>query len=598
MSLLGITAVIGRDAAVPCSVSENCSTQSFKGKNVAGVIDYHNNFNEQPVYYDKDSKVGICCDGRPYKYGLKGAVVSTIEIVQDYLKWGVQAIKNYSGAFNLLIWNDNTGDVEFLNDKFCLRPMFCVETEENLFLSTTAKSVAELANIPFTLNHEFVYNALSYSRVGLCSDSIVKNVKFVTAAAHYNYSEKFSVSSYFDYSHLYSQGNCHLSPAEMSEYFKELMKKYSSYDETVGINLTGGLDSRALLASVKSEDHGKVKAFTWGYNEHNAEISLAKQVADSCGVEWNFIQLLPKDFVSKWRQGSSLLEGRDLIVQSYGLHTFPIIRQKADVSISALALDFTLGGSYYVNKASSSSREQPFECIMSRFNGFANYSNYFLDEATARSHIASLKESAYRIVEEDGTGDIDFAIESLCFKARVERIINARQSWQRLFVDDVCPTFDDDFLKEVYKIPHQEKSGHAYYRKMMLSLSAECSSIPYQRTMLPVSAPLKFWKKSAELERKYEELYRDLYCETNGKILQPYGRYYSNFDEWLRKEPTWLKLVDELLLSKDCILTQDYISKNWLKKIVTEQRSAVISHYGILVQLLTVEMALRWFYSL
>ncbi|MFA9395563.1 MAG: asparagine synthase-related protein [Halodesulfovibrio sp.] len=598
MSLPGITAIIGDVKNGEITDKKKKDVVFFTGKNVKGYVSYHNAFNHEPVYYDEISGVGVCCDGRPYKYGLTGNCVLSKDIVKDYLSSGMTAIQKYSGSFNILIWNNNTGHVEFINDKYCLRPMFYVNSDCSVYLSTSAKRVADLVGMTYKLNDEFVYNALSYSRIGLCEDSIFEGVKYLQAATHISYHSTINVKKYFSYNELYCSGEPCLTPKDMSTFFQELMGKYTSNDENIGVNLSGGLDSRMLICSMNEAEKKRTTSFTWGYSENNSEISLAKDVARSCNTDWQFIELAPNDFIRRWQEGVALLEGRDLFVQSYGLSAFPIVKNKVDISLTGLALDVTLGGSYYVDSSNTGVENGPFDQILRRFNAFKNHNNMFLHQKLADSYVEQLKTNALERFNADASDDANFAIDHFVFKSRVERILNARQSWQRLYVEDLCPTFDDALLEEIYKIPFASKKNHKFYRDVMLEMSADCSTIPYQSTMLPVQAPIEFWAKSAELEAKREGLLRELYYKTNGNVFVGCDRYYSNFDEWLRVESSWVELTNQMLLSNDSILAQQYISHDWLKKVIDQHRSGEQSHYGVLIQLLTVEMTLRWFHGL
>jgi hypothetical protein len=114
--------------------------------------------------------------------------------------------------------------------------------------------------------------------------------------------------------------------------------------------------------------------------------------------------------------------------------------------------------------------------------------------------------------------------------------------------------------------------------------------------MLPPAAPLELWSAGAELESKREQLYRDVWHTTSGRVYVPYRRYFTNYDEWLRLNPLWRRMTDDLLLRSDSRVTE-YVSRSRVTQLVEEHRSAARTHYARILQLMTLELFLREFFA-
>jgi hypothetical protein len=119
--------------------------------------------------------------------------------------------------------------------------------------------------------------------------------------------------------------------------------------------------------------------------------------------------------------------------------------------------------------------------------------------------------------------------------------------------------------------------------------------IPYQRTMLPPAAPLEFWEAGAQLEAQREQLYREIWQKTNGRSFIPYQRYYTNYDEWLRRDPNWISTTDDLLLSPNSLICERFVNRDFIVRLVGEHRSAKRNHHQRIIQLMTLEVFLRQF---
>lgn len=82
----------------------------------------------------------------------------------------------------------------------------------------------------------------------------------------------------------------------------------SDYPQAL-LELSGGLDSRAVLAAIPQDARGELRAFTIGSSNHS-DVRVARQLADVAGVEWNAIDagaiamLTPADLQSAARRAA------------------------------------------------------------------------------------------------------------------------------------------------------------------------------------------------------------------------------------------------------------------------------------------------------
>ena len=111
-----------------------------------------------------------------------------------------------------------------------------------------------------------------------------------------------------------------------------------------------------------------------------------------------------------------------------------------------------------------------------------------------RQMIADLR-SRYRQENMADTAD------AIALYARVQRIIFFRQGWQRLYVEDITPTFDYDFVDLLLSIPAAQRLDHKAYMHFLKLISPSTLGIPYQRTNLPAIVPVEYWEEG-ETDRR------------------------------------------------------------------------------------------------
>ena len=121
--------------------------------------------------------------------------------------------------------------------------------------------------------------------------------------------------------------------------------------------------------------------------------------------------------------------------------------------------------------------------------------------------------------------------------------------------------------------------------------------IPYQRTMLPPAAPLEFWQAGIQLEEKREKLYRDVWRATNGRVSVPYNRYSTNYDEWLRCNPEWIAMTEDLLLSPNSLSCDRFLNRQTVANLIEDHRTGKAANHQKIIQLMTLELFLRHFFN-
>jgi len=527
-----------------------------------------------------------------------GYFVETLDQRLSSAEWLLQTFKEQkescfgrlNGSYNILIVDNKAETVTLVTDRYGTRPLVFVENETGFAISYSSESFVTLGIIEKVLNENLVANALSFSRVWYNDETFYQGVKCIQGGSVLKWSAEQGVSiTKFPIEKLY----CGETPTitKLASLFREVISEFQKVPN-IGISLSGGLDSRMLLASGFQGE-----SFTWGYRSENDEILLAQKCAEQVSIPWNFIKLEPEDFLDLNCKGDLFREGLDIFVQSYGLKVYQEVANKGVTGLmTGLALDVTLAGSY--------SPKLTDKITSSKIKDFAFSKIEYFSPALRKKLIASPKiNEKIEEIESEIIGLIlgDFSeddslltISSFFLEHRVRRCLFQRQLWQRAFVEDYIPTFDNRLVDYIELFSLEERAEHKIFRELLLELSLELAEIPYQGTNLPASVPTMYWSEATQIEQKKEALTRKVFFETKGKRFVPYNRYYSNFDEWLRVNDTWINEVKRLLLSDDSLILK-YLDRNEIERLITEQLQAKNSHYGRLVILMSLEKTLRLF---
>jgi asparagine synthase (glutamine-hydrolysing) len=565
---------------------------------VRAVVFHHGHFDHPVSAATPDRSVSLLLDG--WIFDGDGRVDAARACLRAYLERGMAFVAGLNGQFNLFVADARTGTAWIACDRYGTRPLQYAVRSGVLAFAPEGKAVLAGTATPPRLNDRMLVNALSYGRIWIGDETFFEDVRMLPPGTILRWEAgRVSTEKYWDYVFARRAGSVHELAGAVVEEFRSAVRRQSSKNLRYGISLSGGLDSRSLLAALTETGHGSIPSFTWGVGETNDETQLARRTAEAAGVPWTFVPLTPKDFLAHAREGAGYAEGLDLVVQSYGREVYPRVAREVNVLVTGLAFDVTLGGSYLSQElvAAAPDPEASFERSLGR-------TRYFSEEQTLRllrspetkGHLEALRTVARTIWDGGNATHPADRSDRFFLLTRVWRHLFQRQVWQRLEVEDIVPTFDTALVNVVLGIPPELRQGHNVYQQFLLQLAPGLAAIPYQRTTLPATVPREFWGEGTRLEEQRERLYREIWRSTDGKTFIPYTRYYTNFDEWLRRDPDWIAATEDLLLGNGSRLCAGPVCREAVAALIEEHRAGRATHHQRIVQLMGLEHLLRAFF--
>lgn len=560
-------------------------------------------FNHHIVATNDDAQVGVMLDGWVFAASSKddSRFCAARYCLNQYLKQGIDFVKNLNGQFNLIVWDERDGGAVFLvNDRYGLRPMQYAESNGNLYFAPEGKAIFASGAVEAKLNRQALVNLLSYGRIWIGRDTFFENIKMLPPASILAWQDgRTQLHRYWDYAYQAEANIDDDFVAHAVETFRRAVARSTEPRLRYGVSLSGGLDSRAVLAALSQTNGVEFQTYSWGVGGDHDEVQIARRTAETLKAKWQFVPLAPADFISNAGRGVYLTEGLDLLVQSQGLKIYPTMRQGCDAALTGLALDLTLGGTYLSPALveESISSDDAFASLLKQSSVFSNDEcRALLRDADTTERIDALRRQASEDWNEDTNARLADKCDRFFLHARVWRYTFTRQFWQRMFIEDCTPTFDNEFIDCILRLPPEWRAGHRFYKLFLQKLDGRMMDIPYQRTLLPPAAPLEFWKQGARLEEQKEELYRRIWHETNGAVFVPYKRYSTNYDEWLRHDADWIATTDELL-GANSVLCERYAEPAEVAKLIAQHRSGERANHKKILQLMTLELFLRKFFN-
>jgi len=532
--------------------------------------------------------------------------VSAQFAAEQYLKHGQDFASRLNGEYHLALLDERDDSLIVMNDRFGIRPWYVFETDSTMGLSPAVKGVFPYLDDSPRLNHQAVAGFLAMNKLRLGDDTVIQDVTVLPPAQTMVFDLKgrrLRRSSYWQFSYCDDLSSDSLSDDALHDlvdtYRDAMIRRAQTHENRrVGICLSGGLDSRTMVGALPGDHAQRVTAYTYGLPESD-EVRLAVEVAKATGMPQTVYPMDAPDFVEHAPASVRLSDELDIFVQGCQDLWLQKAQSRVDVIMTGVDLDVTLGGIYMTPAVLEARNDADvLNLLMTKNNVFseAETNSLFAGPlADARDAPYETMADAIAALPQDAA---PVKYDLFVNQHSMRRIIFLRYGMIRNFVETAAPMYDYDFMDRILALPSSLRAGHRTFHAFLNTLAPDLARIPYQRTMLPATVPVAYWARSAAIEAQREQLYLDIWRETEGKVHIPYRRYYTNFDEWLRMDPAWTAMTDDLLGAKTSqIYERDLIQPDFVTACISEHRSAKRSWRQPLICLMSLELYLRAYFA-
>ncbi|MDR3736677.1 MAG: asparagine synthase-related protein, partial [Acidobacteriaceae bacterium] len=214
--------------------------------------------------------------------------------------------KNLNGQFHGVLADRRKGSTTLFNDRYGMRRIYYHEAKDTFYFAAEAKAILavrpELRSIDADGLGEFVSCGCT-----LENRTLFRGIRMLPPGSAWRFQQAGVVrkETYFDTKEWEEQPE--LDPEsyylKLREVFSEILPRYFGGSERVGISLTGGLDSRMIMAWWNGAP-GSLPCYSFGgmYRE-SQDVAIARKVAHACKQEHEVISV-GDDFLTKFPEYS------------------------------------------------------------------------------------------------------------------------------------------------------------------------------------------------------------------------------------------------------------------------------------------------------
>lgn len=347
---------------------------------------------------------------------------------------------------------------------------------------------------------------------------------------------------------------------EMGNRFLDSVSKRFDPNEKIGVALSGGLDSRAIVAAVNHLFPGyKGYSYTFGIPGCD-DIKIAEEVMARCGWRHQSFYFTENNWFEPRIKKVWHTDGMKDMKDMHGCEFLDDIKKEMIINLNGYAGDAIMGGAF-LNKV-------PLNKRASNKNVLSFYKNHI--------GLIDVESRFYNIKK----------VEPVLYMNRVRRFTNMGTVNALASIDQRKPFFDNNLVELVFSLPDEYRAYNIIYSTMLLRFFPKFySDIPWQRTGKPV-AVLKQKIKSRNLfYRGVRKIQRMAGLQKKKKPVST----YTNYNAWVRS-PLVSKALRELLDSKNAFYPKHTDENIYEKYLLPHLQDPAVNHSVKILRAATFEL--------
>jgi asparagine synthase (glutamine-hydrolysing) len=260
---------------------------------------------------NEDGTIWIVFNGEIYNYRElraflvgKGHVfktqTDTEAIVHLYEELGPQCLEKLRGMFAFALWDEKKKTLFLARDRVGIKPLYYSLTDKAIVFASEIKAILADPAIRRELAPEMIDRFLSFLYVP-GEETLLRGISKL-APGHYLQLKdgKAEIRQYWDLQFFQPAERPSLKDAEnkLSNLLAEAVELHMIADVPVGILLSGGVDSTAVLSCAAERTQKEISSFTVGFSDPGVddERPYARLAAESCGSRHHEMTITASDF--------------------------------------------------------------------------------------------------------------------------------------------------------------------------------------------------------------------------------------------------------------------------------------------------------------
>lgn len=191
-------------------------------------------------------------------------------LLQAYLEWGVEALNKFNGMWAFAIWLPKLQRVFVARDRFGVKPFYYLHKQGQFAFASEPKALLALFPQQRQPDDLAVYQFLAQGELYTGGRSFYQDICVLPPASYAEFhvdTGQFKLDRYWDYPAQTKSAGLDWNNAveEFCALFDDAVDLRTRSDVPVGVTLSGGLDSTAVVAALMRQGGGRRVCYTSVY---------------------------------------------------------------------------------------------------------------------------------------------------------------------------------------------------------------------------------------------------------------------------------------------------------------------------------------------
>jgi len=280
-------------------------------------------------------------------------------VLKAYIEYGVDCLKHFNGMFAIAIWDGNKKELFLARDRLGIKPLYYLQNDNEFIFASETKAILKGLDKKPALNIQLIDSYMSFGYIP-GENTLHQGIKRLMPG-HYAVLKsdgrdeyKFTTTQYWDlkFDNSTRQGSnqdkgCDYYVDESKKLLESAIDLRLRSDVPLGIFLSGGIDSSAVVGLLSERVTEPLKTFSIGYDfgKDFDETPYAQIIADKFKTDHHEIKITPAQFKEFIPEYISLMD--EPVTEAAAISLFfvsKLAKKKVTVALSGEGSDEIFAG--------------------------------------------------------------------------------------------------------------------------------------------------------------------------------------------------------------------------------------------------------------
>ena len=221
-------------------------------------------------------------------------------IVHAYEQWGKCCVERFNGMFAFALWDSNKRELFLARDHLGVKPLYYVAVGPRILFGSEIKALLQDQECRRDVDVKSLAELFTFRYVP-SPNTLFKGIHKLPAGHRMTLSSRgIEVERFWGWAPRHRESwNKQALIEEYCDLLEDAVRLQLRSDVPLGLFLSSGVDSGALLAIMSRSSSGPVQAFTIGFEggEKTNEVKDARALARMFGADHYFMEVRPDDYL-------------------------------------------------------------------------------------------------------------------------------------------------------------------------------------------------------------------------------------------------------------------------------------------------------------